>query len=279
MIARTPLNIVNYFYSSTLTTTAVNSMCYDSTRSKIVVLDGVSNTASPRTIRILDLSTLTENASSVIGSIILNVISYDSVSDNYYVGYDTSAASNQAYLKVSASSLSVISTISHSTNNVRTSRGISIDHIHDKIFISDSTSNVVYVFKYSDDTFITSFSVPRAVGTYVDESVNELYVAGLGNAEVYVYSTIDYSLIRTITGIGDLALTDVYTIFKDENDSDILLFSCRNNSSIALYRKSTNVVFGKFNGLQVPIYGVSKGSYVYAVQQNLNKVSIISKFY
>ena len=280
MIGHFPLDIAGYTYLSTAQVlTQPFGIAYDSSRNRFAVCDNV-DASSNNLIRILDGDTLVQITSITIATKI-NVIEYDSVNDRYVFGYE--AGTTKRFSVMSPSTYSITDKL-ETLPDSPVIRDISIDYTNDRIYITGNIDGVlanrkVFVYKISDLSAVTSFTVANSLSVEPDPYNNRLYIA-CSNSIIRIYDLTTYTQISTFTGSGDLTVITPYHIEQDINDSNLMIIYDAGGNKVLIYDKTTSAITKRYSGLNSGLTFTMKGTKMYFPQYGtIKKIAILDKFY
>lgn len=209
-------------------------------------------------------------------------IAFDSVNNRFLVGSDS--VNGKVHL-ISGVDYSITLNVISTTSTQAVYRGVVFDYSTDRMFIScfgnpttQPLSNII-VHKISDFSFVTSFNADKASGIEIDTTARKLYVAGHTSANVKVYDIDTFTLLNTITGSGDYALSLAYGITQDPNNSDYMIVQDFTLNRLVLLRKSTNSFINVMKGVTSARMSVIVNGKIHVTQANINKVSEYLLFY
>lgn len=237
-------------------------ICYDSANNRIAICD-----FGTKTVIFLNATTFalitTVSVPALLG---LTPISYDSVGNRFFVGKD------------GTNDISVINGINYTVTNFTVAvsgaasvyRGIAVDNTNDRLFISVTNENKIYIHKLSDLSFVTSFTHNNGGGICLDLSNNKIYIGQL--TSILVYNATTYVLITTITGVGSLAITRAIGIIQSPINSNILYLCDSDDNKIVLLNKITNTIIAKIGGITNCRYNVFIGNNMYVTCGSINKL-------
>ncbi|PIF30757.1 hypothetical protein CLU81_1204 [Flavobacterium sp. 9] len=267
-------NVIDY-----LSTTYANpvGIAYDVTGNRIAIVEFKTKVSfiDATTFKVLN----TILASSL--DLFIASIGFDSVNNRFFVGSDN--VNGKVHI-ISGIDYSVtLNAIYVPTESIY--RDFRFDYSTDRMFIScygaaSQPISKISVHKISDLTLITSFDADKASGIEIDTTARKFYVAGHTSANIKVYDLDTYSLLNTITGSGDFALSLVYGITQDPSNSDYMIIQDYNLNKLCLLQKSTNTIIKQIKGFTSARLSVFINDKIYVTLGNTtNRVAVIKKFY
>lgn len=237
-------------------------ICYDSANNRIAVCDFGS-----KTVIFLNATTFAVITTVSIPAFLgLTPIAYDSVGNRFFIGKD------------GTNDIAIIDGATYGVTNFTVAvsgvaavyRGIVVDNTNDRLFISVTNENKIYIHKLSDLSFVTTFTHNNGGGISLDLPNNRIYIGQMSS--IVVYNATTYALITTITGSGVLAFTNAVGISESPINSDILYVCDSTTNKIVHLRKSTNTIISKIGGITNCRYSTFIGNDLYVTSQSLNRL-------
>lgn len=268
MIGRFPLNIVIPKYVSASFNNPIG-VAYNANDNIIGIANygnKVVQFLNADTFEVVHSMTITTSQDQIAA------LEYDSLNNRYFLGYEN----NGNKIGIINGSDYSITTIPFSLDHVPVTRGFQFDYANDRMFISAYRTNDVgkiYVYKISDLSYISDFTVSQSTGISLDNANSKLYVACHSSGEVRVYDSNTFVLLNTITGFN-LA----YSVYQDPDISNRLLVCDYSANELVLLDKDTNSIIGRLKNIANPRYSVIVNNEIITTSAT-NKLFVQPRFY
>lgn len=269
MIGHFPIYVSDYdiaFRGSTFS--SPQGIAYDSVNNRMAIVNDGKNV-----VFIFNSITFDLIATVTLPTAVYTGIVYDSVNNRFLITVDS-----ETICRVIDGVTYAVTSFTIAKTSGEVSRGIEVDVINDRIFITGSSvaDNKIFVHKASDFSSITTISVNRPLGILYDNANNLLYVTCVDNV-VRIFNATTYALISTVSGSGVLALNIPLGLSYSNLDSNIIYIANSTGNKLSILNRTSRSITGQISGVTNAKYIKNIGNDLYVSSEILSKILKFNK--